>query len=553
MTLRTSSLLGIVFVFLISSTQLCAQNSLTTAQWQEDLQFLQDQVHTEYPFLFKKIKQSVWDAEVEKFRAAIPSLEDHEIKVGMTRMVSLFEYGHSQIPFRTLAKEGILPVNLYQFEDGIFIEGAQKAAATMLGAKVLRVENVPVVEALKAIRPVVPVENESYFKAYGLRFLTVPIILHAQGITKELQTTITLTLEKDGKIFDHTFSTIPYEEMSRDYGLTIPNEQWVSARDQQQTPLYLKHLNEKFYFFEQLPDTKTLYVRQSSVFSQDEESLADFYTRLFDYIDSNDIEKLVYDVRLNGGGNNYNNKPLIKGLMARPKINNRGSFFYIIGRNTFSAAQNLTNEIENYTEAILVGEPTAENLNFYGDARRVTLPNSEINAYLSYAWWQDRAPWENKDWTLPHIAVTMTSTDYFTNQDPVLDAALNFTDNGFILNPMDHLTALFIAGKYDEVKSEGAKIAKDPAYKYYDFQDEFGSAGYRLFQNGNREGGIFILELVAEIYPESAGALYSLAGVQEQMDQLEKAKESYKKVISLEPQSTMANTARKKLQALSKE
>ncbi|MFK7813880.1 MAG: tol-pal system YbgF family protein [Maribacter sp.] len=540
-------------VFFLNTSESFAQETLTAAEWQEDLRYLQKIVHKEYPFLFKKVKAKTFDAEVEKFYANIPSMETHEIKVGLTRMVSFFEYGHTQIPFGTIAEDAVLAVNLYHFEDGIFVEGVQKGNEKALGAKVVKVANMPIEEALKAIRPVVPAENDQYFKGYGLRFLTVPAVLHAQGVIPEITNEIELTLEKDGTIFQHSFAAIPLSKISRSYGFTNPNEQWVSAREQAETPLFLKHLNDKLYFFEYLAESKTLYVRQSSVFNDEKETLVDFYTRLFEFIDTNTIDKLVYDVRLNGGGNNYNNKPFIKGIMARPEINKRGKFFFIIGRSTFSACQNLTNEIENYTEAIIVGEPTSENQNFYGDTRKVTLPNSQINAYLSFAWWQDKSPWDGKEWTIPHIAKAMTFDEYVSNRDGVLDAALKYTETGFILNPMEHLTQLFSDGKYEQIKIDGAKIAKDPAYKYYDFQEEFSSAGYRLLGGGMPEGGLFILELVADIYPESKGAIFNLATAQEQMEQFDKAKESYKRVIELDPKGMTGRSAANKLKKLNEQ
>lgn len=543
----------IALFFLGMSSKTWAQDTLSTSDWQVDLRFLQKTVHTSYPFLFKKVTAKKFDAEVEKFYEEIPDLEAHEIKVGMARMVSLFAYGHTQIPFSTIAKEAVLPVNLYHFKEGVFVEGVRKGDEKALGAKVLQVAGTAVTEALKAVRPVVPVENDQYFKAYGLRFLTVPSVLHAQGVIADISDSITLTLEKEGVVFDHTFTAVPLSELSRDYCLTIPNETWISVRPQDETPLYLKQLNEKFYFFEFLPESKTLYVRQSSVFNDDKESLQDFYTRLFEFIDTNAVEKLVYDVRLNGGGNNFNNKPFIKGIMARPKINTRGKFFYIIGRNTFSACQNLTNEIENYTEAIIVGEPTSENKNFYGDARRVTLPNSGINAYLSHAWWQDFAPWDTSDWTLPHIAVEMGFADYIANEDPVLEAAMNYTETGFILDPLDHLTQLFVAGKFEQLRSDGKRIAQDPAYKYYDFKEEFSTAGYRLLQGGNVEGGLFVLELITEYYPDSVGALFNLATAQEQAKQVDKAKESYNKLLALDSNSPMVQAARNNLENLEKQ
>ena len=543
----------LLFVCLISAKSY-AQEQLTTQQWQEDLRFLQSTIHNDYPFLFKKVTAKHFDAEVDKLYNEIPSMEAHEVPVALARMVSLFEYGHTQIPFRTVAKAGVLPVNLYHFNDGVYIEGVQKAHKQTLGAKVLKVGDIPIEKALALIRPVVPVENDQYFKAYGLRFLTVPVVLHAQKVIPKLSETVSLTLEKDGAVFTYDFPSIALKELSRGYNLTLPNEDWLSVRAQDKTPLYLKHLNEKYYFFEYLADSKTVYVRQSSVFNQEgEETLKEFYNRLFTFIDNTTVEKLIYDVRLNGGGNNYNNMPLIKGLMARPKINKKGHFFYIIGRNTFSACQNLTNEIGRYTEAIIVGEPTAENVNFYGDSRQVVFPNSRITAYVSFAWWQDLPAWENKDATLPHLAKDLSFKEYKTNQDPVLDVALNYKDDGFILDPMKHLTELFISQNFAQLKADSHKIAKSPEYKYYDFKKEFSTAADRLVSQGDNQAGIFLFELISEVYPESASALYSLANIQEDTNLIEKAKASYTKIIELDPKGALAKAAKNRLKELNKQ
>lgn len=543
-------LLFFIFTCLLWVTPVVPQVTISAEKYQEDLRFLQNKIHKDYPFLFKKITQEQWDKEVAKFYKQIPDLEPHAIKVGLARMVSLFEYGHTQITFGTVADDQVLPINLYQFSDGVYIEGGDVFYKNAIGAKVLEIEGISIDAALKMIRPVVPVENDQYFKAYGMRFATLPTVLHAQGVSSKLKNEIEFTLEKNGKIFKQTIESQPLKNRSIEYCLTKPNEQWVSARDQSKTPLYLKDLNEKLYFFEYLKDSKTLYVRQSSVFNDEKESLADFYNRLFEFIDANEVVKLIYDCRLNGGGNNYNNKPLIKGLMARPEINKQGSFFYIIGRNTFSACQNLTNEIENYTEAIIVGEPTSENKNFYGDAKRVTLPNSKINAYISYAWWQDMPQWENQDWTVPHIAVDMSFEQYITNQDPVLQAALSYTNTGFILNPLEHLTNLFVTGKYDEVKRVSKEIASNPEYKYYDFEKEFSKAGNRLYDIGNEQGGLFVLGLVAETFPKSSGAWYSLGYAQERSKLVEEAKKSYQIIIDLNSNSSLVKAAHNRLKML---
>lgn len=527
------TVLSLVAIFFLLTSEGTAQDQLTVSQWQEDLRFLQETVHTDYPFLFKKVKKDLWDTEVEKLYAEIPNLEDHEIKVGLTRMVSLFEYGHTQIPFSTVSEKRVLPLNLYHFKDGIYVEGTLAAHNAILGAKLIKVGNVKVEEALQMIRPVVPVENESYFKAYGLRFLTAPTVLHAQGVIPEHSQMVSLTFEKEGKEIKRTFSAINSDEISRGYGFTIPNEKWLGIRDQGSTPLYLKKLNDTPFHFEYIPESKTLYARQSSVFDHESETIKDFYNRLFDFVDTNEVDKLIYDVRLNGGGNNYNNKQFIQGIMARPKINTKGKFIYIIGRRTFSACQNLTNEIENYTNAIMMGEPTAENKNFYGDAKKVTLPNSNINAYLSFAWWQDKPQWENDDATVPQFQKELTFEAYRTNQDPTFEFAMEHDFENYIINPMDHFTKLFIAGEMEQLKTDSERIIKDPLYAHIPFKKEFKQVGRTMLFQEQHESAAFLYGMFITYYPDDAEMWEGLGKAYEALGKTKEANEAMAKAASL--------------------
>ena len=243
---------------------------------------------------------------------------------------------------------------------------------------------------------------------------------------------------------------MPFERFPRQYGMVVPGEDWLEARDLSATPLYLKNL-DKIYYYEYLKDQKTVYVRHSQIMDDSIQSIPEFYKEVFDFIDTNEVEKLILDVRLNGGGNNYKNKPIVTGVIANKKINQPGKFMVIIGRRTFSACQNLVNELHTYTNAIFIGEPTAENINFYGDNSPVTLPNTKMNAYLSFAWWQDKPQWENRPALDPQIATGMTFEQYRTNQDPALEAAMASMGSDFITNPMNYFTQLFTSGKADRI------------------------------------------------------------------------------------------------------
>ncbi|WP_299180111.1 tetratricopeptide repeat protein [uncultured Aquimarina sp.] len=537
-------IIQLLFCFQLSSQETNAK------QWQEDLRFLQNTIHKDYSFVFVKTTKEDFDAQVETLYKDIPDLQEHEIRVGFTRIISSFKYGHTQIPYGTVTKSGILPINLYDFNDGIYIEGVQKDHKKALGAKILKIGETPIEKALELVYPVVPVENEQYFKAYGLRFLISPEVLHAQGIIPILSNKVTLTLEKDGKVFTHEFTTIDKKDKPKTFNFTLPTEEWITARNTDITPLYLKHFDDKLYYFEYLEDKKTLYVRQSSVFNDPKETLAQFYKRMFEFIDSNNVEKLVYDVRLNGGGNNYNNLPLIKGLMARPNLNKKGNFYFIIGRDTFSACQNLTNEITRYTEAILVGEPTAENINFYGDARAVQLPNSKINAYISYLWWQDYPALENKDATVPSVPVTMSYDDYIQNKDVVLETALNFNAEGFQPKPMEYITQLYVTGQGAKLAQEIPRMVQDPRYAFCDFETELNKKGNILLESGRGpeiQGSIQVFSMIMQLYPNSAMTYKNLGKAYLKLGDTKKATELLNKAISLDTNGEQGKAAKEVL------
>ncbi|WP_234387156.1 S41 family peptidase [Aquimarina sp. Aq78] len=528
--------------------QLSAQETISATQWQEDLRFLQNTIHKDYSFLFVKTTKEDFNTEVETLYRDIPNLQEHEIIVGFSRLVSLFKYGHTYVSFHQKPFEfSQLPFNLYEFNDGIYIQGTHKDYPEAVGAKVIAIEGKPIAEVLKAIEPTVEVENSQYFKAYGINNIRYPEILHAQKLTKTLQNKVTLTLEKDGKVFIQSFIALPKgERVPTHRGYVHQNENWLDARDQSKTPLYLQHL-DKVYFSEYLAKEKVMYVRHSRIKDEAEESTKDFYARVFNEIDTNDTEKLIIDLRLNGGGNNYLNKDVIKGLIKAEKINKTGRLFVIVGKRTFSACQNLVNEIDNYTNVIFVGEPTAENVNFWGDNRPVKLPNSTIDISLSYLWWQDKPALENAEWIAPSIPVTMSFNEYANNQDPVLDAALTFNAQDFKPKPMDYIVSLYLSGQTQKLAEELPKMIQDPLYAFCDFEMELIKLGNILLQSGRVpqiQASIQVFSMVLGLFPNSANAHKYLGESYIATGETQKAKEVLKKAISMDSDGEIGKSAK---------
>ena len=515
--------------------QLSAQEVVTAEQWQQDLRFLQKTINNDFSFLYKKVTAKEFNTAVDNFYNEIPNLEEHEIVVGFSKVISLFKYGHTYVSFHQKPYEfSQFPFNLYQFNDGIYVEGTQKRYSKAVGAKVIAVEGTPIVDVLEAIKPTVEAENSQYFKAYGINNIRYPEVLHAQRITQKLQSKVTLTLEKNGERFDQTFDVLENKAgLPIKYGFIQSDEEWISARNQDETPLYLKNF-DKIFYYEYLPNQKAVYVRHSGIWNDKTETMESFYKRVFEFVEKNEVEKLILDVRLNGGGNNYLLKPVITGIIETQKINQTGKLFVITGRRTFSACQNFVNRLHSYTNAIFVGEPTAENVNFYGDAKPVKLPNSRMEVRLSFAWWQDKEPWANEEWLSPQLSADMSFAEYVKNEDPILDATLNFDAENFIARPMDHIRNLFVQGKMQQLQQDIAHMVQDPKYRFFDFKGKFINSGKLLLNQGQHRSAIGVLTMVTQLYPNSGEAWRTLGDGYASIGEKDKAEAFHKKADALQ-------------------
>jgi hypothetical protein len=189
-------------------------------------------------------------------------------------------------------------------------------------------------------------------------------------------------------------------------------------------PLYLRN-SDIPYWFEYLPAEAGVYFQFNGVGDQPLEPIAMFCERLFTFIDNHQVSKLVIDLRWNGGGNTYLAQPLLHRLIGCTKINRRGCLYVIIGRGTFSAAQNTATAIERETNAIFVGEPSGSRPNFVGETIPFMLPYSKALVNVADLYWQTSWPMDHRPWIAPELYAPPTFETYSQNRDPALEAVLS--------------------------------------------------------------------------------------------------------------------------------
>ena len=396
--------------------------------WRSDLEFLVREIKRRRYGSFGKQAENEFDSDVKKLYDAIPDLTDEQINVEIMKLMVKIGDGHSGfLGVRDTNAEPppTLPLKFYLFEEGLFIIAADPKYKDLLGAEVLRFENRTIDEIIGKLNSVISRDNAIWIKQvapYRMRYLS---LMHSLGLISDTQK-VSLTIRAaDGK--ERTV-TVEGDTSQTFIWNTLPNPAtWINFPQTLAAPmpLYLKKMGTK-YWFEYLPESKTVYFQFNLIRNDEQESFAIFSERLFKFVNKKTVEKLVIDLRWNNGGNTMLLPPLIHGLIKNEKINQRGKLFVIIGRRTFSAAQNAATFIEQNTNAIFIGEPTGASPNFVGEEEPFFLPYSKLLVNVSNLYWQSSSPTDRRTWIAPLIYIPPTFRAYRENRDLALEAILNY-------------------------------------------------------------------------------------------------------------------------------
>lgn len=394
--------------------------------WQCDIALLSREVKRKAYNPFRYTSENEFDNAVQALTDSVSELTDAQILVEMQKFVAMLGDGHagvypSQDDHRDLCQT--LPVWFYLFEEGLFVIATASEHTELLGSRILRFGDSSVEEVTQALDPLISRDNEHWLlKAIPYKLRELPI-LHALGMVSDPgNVQLTFVNQAGDTQVANIAATSEHFELSQMF--PYPSE-WSFLPDTlaEPPPLYLKNMDAS-YWFEYLPDDRLVYFQFNRVRDDPSESLADFCKRLFRFIEDHDVEKLAIDIRWNHGGNTFLEMPLVHRLIGCEKVNQSGKLFVIVGRRTFSAAQNFASFIERHTEAIFVGEPTGSSPNFVGETIPVQLPYSKLWMNVSDLYWQGSWPTDYRTWIAPQIYAPPTFAAFQANRDSPLEAIL---------------------------------------------------------------------------------------------------------------------------------
>lgn len=374
---------------------------------------------------------SQWQRAWAAFEQRADGLGDAAYVIGLRRLLGWFHEGHTTIvPFEFLGsppatlKDGSwgrsFPIKARPFHDGLWITEAAAGAQSLLGTKIRAIGGRPVEEIMHEHANAWPAENPAWAHNWAGILASSAGMLQGLGIARG---PADVPLRFDVSSSDNR-PLVAMLTPQATAGISRDKLQRVTGLVERQSAAH-----SGGNFSAPLDDGRALFISIDDMADLDGLSFARFTEDILANLQASGLQRLVIDLRRNGGGDNYLAEPL-RHELARSRFNRPGGLYVLIGPATFSAAQNFANRLERECFATFVGEPTGSAPNLVGDAAYHVGAVTGVTAMVARLRWFDGGPDDRRRWIAPDIPVPSLYADWLAGRDPALDAAIAAPDGG---------------------------------------------------------------------------------------------------------------------------
>jgi hypothetical protein len=510
------------------------------AAWRGDLRLLATELPRRHPAPFHRITAVQWDSATGSLDRRLPTLTGNQILVELYRLVALIGDAHTLVQPDPALGLRYYPLELYAFEDGLFVRRADSAHADLVGARVVRIGRVSADSALAAAGTIVSHENDWWVRAWGPFNLMIPELLDGLGLADDVER-LALVVERDGR---QATAIVRPAGRFQHHG-PVDASGWLSMR-RAPPPLWEQRPDEPFWWT-WLADSRTLYVSQRAVVPAPRSNTnRSQWDAVFAFADSVSPARLVIDIRENTGGNGALNRYPVQQILRRPALDRPDRLFVIIGRRTFSAAQQFTNQLEWWTHGTLVGEPTGQRPTQYGDHEPLRLPGSGLTVQISTVLHQAPNPFDRRSFVPPALYAPLTADQYRRGVDPALAAVVSAGTTPAVTDEVERLVAAGDTGGAERT----LRAAQDAVVnRYRTLEADVNALGYRLLGAGSTERAIAVFRVNTRVYPRSANTYDSLGEALLLAGRREQAIAAYRRALEIDPEFPPSAQALRRLGA----
>ena len=349
-------------------------------QWMEDISFFEHEFVDKAKTYTDSTRVATKNLLVD-LKKNVDDLSDFQIRLELSKAVVFADNAHTSAPLPLMEK---IPLRFYRFSDGIHVVKTDTIFSRYLGAKLIKVNSIPVNQLERLLFPYTP-GIESNKKITTINWIAAPKILYELGLGDK--DSITLSLVKGPDTLDVTVGT---KKMEKDrswfkawanlYPSPDKETPWNFLKnDIDSMPLYLRNAEEGvFYSFH---DEEKMAYFQITSFWDDCPDIKERIQEFLKTLKTKSNYDVVMDLRFYTGGD-YGF--FTKLATTPPKlIGPNQKIFLVLSEKTYSAGIVTAARIKHYAKdkLVIVGEEVGDRLKFWAEGEVITLPHSKIRIY----------------------------------------------------------------------------------------------------------------------------------------------------------------------------
>ena len=384
---------------------------------------------------FFATSSEVFQAKQKDFFSKIDTMNREEQIVGFAKLVALVGDGHTWMPMHALPFDGMpegpnfhaLPVRFELFDDGLFVVGANKKHADLIGGEITHIGHTPIDVAIERTMEMLPKDAVNFSRDFVADWLVLAELLTALDITKE-SPKIELAVVKNGINIDSQISPLRAEFKydwifgidSAPSGTDGPLSNWQTGA--LKTPMWREDV--KSAFRQKRIKNDVFYLQINQIRNTDRKKLREVASEIVSEANvAGAGSAIIIDLRNCIGGNGL----LVPAFLTElDKLVDGANIAVLISRKTHSAGIMLVSALEQSSRTKFFGQPTADRPNHYGETNIFVLPNSKLPVVHASEYYQTSSSDDLRLFKKPNYPVPYLSSDYRNGFDRTLSEALSF-------------------------------------------------------------------------------------------------------------------------------
>lgn len=333
----------------------------------QDLEFLYEEVlKKHHPDVFANTPESEFTALKAEIESRLETESETEFLMDLMRLTALVGDSHTSVSIGGAADLRAYPYGVVQQGDSWMLSMAPAKDQSLLGQEIVSLAGKPLAEVVEAMKPLFPSDNLVHLRRQVRQACNIADIYEYMGLVEKgapleigLKNGKTLSLEP---VSMEVFGNI---ELSR-----LADQIKKTAKTAAQNANYLS----------MALDENTYYIQYNACIEDEKLPMEDFAAKVWSDLDAVPYQRIILDLRNNGGGSDGLIWPLFEAVLS---ATSRGAELVgLIGERTFSSA--LINAVEiQEMGGVLVGEAAGGSVCHFGAVQTFQLPNTRMRGQIS--------------------------------------------------------------------------------------------------------------------------------------------------------------------------